>query len=176
MFQYRGEWHDLRGSHRIATGIYDAAMKIIVECGGHLFFHGIDTVRLRARYHNPLSAHVISLQSVLEAVHAYADSIGDRVTVIADEVPDQAAYEARIAQLKMIGTLGHKNAFLGTIELPFRWEDSRRHRNLQAIDMATFIYRRHDAHRETRPATAHAVERIKRTIMKATLHEHVWLP
>lgn len=177
MFHYCEDWAALRGKAKVSVGIYRAAMRIIDECEGKLFFHGLDVNRQILRYGaNAYPAHIVALQYVLEEVNKYARSIGETVTVIADQVPDQKAHEARINRFQRVGTMGYKRSYLETIQMPFAWEDSRSHRNLQAVDMATFIYRRYDSHRETSEMVREAVLKIWKTILGATRHHRVWIP
>jgi hypothetical protein len=177
MFHYEGAWHSLTGKHRVSAGIYRAAMQAVHDAGGKFFFHGLDTVRQAQRYgRNAYPPHIVALQFVLEAVHNYASGLGEEVTVIADRVPDQRAHEARIAQFQKIGSIGYRSSKLESIRMPFQWEDSRLHRNLQAVDMATFVFRRYDSHRETAETARAAVERIMTIIRRSTVHSWVWIP
>ncbi|AGW41970.1 cardiolipin synthase [Leifsonia xyli subsp. cynodontis DSM 46306] len=112
----------------------------------------------------------MALQFALERVHAYATRNGERVRVIADRVPDQLAHEARIARYQQMGTMGYRRTFLESIEMPFQWEDSRMHRNLQAVDMATFLFRRWDSHHESNTFQQESIQRLWNTMRRSTKH------
>lgn len=134
--------------------LYNAALKVIASSNGLLFFHGVDTAKLRLAYQKPHDPHIIALQYVLERAQEYAVKHDVRINVIADQVHDQYHHEQRIKLFQQVGTMGYKRSKLERINLPFDWSDSRSHRNLQAIDLAVFIHRRKFAHVETNQLSA----------------------
>jgi hypothetical protein len=176
LFHMEDDWICLKEKARVAVGAYNAALKSITNSGGKLFFRGIDTVKQRQTYLDPWPPHLVALQYVLEEVHKYAVSQNKRVKVIADQVQDQHHHERRIEIFQRVGTMGYKSSKLDSIDLPFEWSDSRNHRNLQAIDMATFLYRRKFAHIETNELTREAVNRLYKTMQPAVITGWLWVP
>jgi hypothetical protein len=177
MFHYQEAWACLKGKHRVAVGVYNAALKVINDAGGELFFHGLDTVRQVQRYGRyAYPPHVVALQFALERIHEHARRRGEQVRVTADRVPDQMAHEARIARYQQVGTMGYRRSFLDSIEMPFQWEDSRLHRNLQAVDMATFLFRRWDSHQETNKFQQESMQKLWNTMRRSTRHYNTWRP
>jgi hypothetical protein len=176
LFHGRDDWTALKGKPKVAIGVYRAALRAIHESGGHLFFHGLDTVRQRAKYINPYPPHVVALQFALEEVHTFAAKQGRRVRVFADQVPDQEHHEARISGYQKVGSIGYKKSFLESIDFPFEWCDSRQHRNLQAVDMATFICRRSSTHEETSALGKRAMDQCVNEMQPAVRHWRTWTP
>lgn len=78
------------------------------------------------------------------SVNFYAESEGiQNIQIVADKVSDPAAHEGMLERYKLLGaTEGYMNSDFAHIDFPFRWEDSRQHFGLQAIDTALFILNR----------------------------------
>lgn len=176
LFQMQDDWSALRNKPNTAASLYNAALKVIASSNGLLFFHGVDTAKLRLAYQKPHDPHIIALQYVLERVQEYAVKHDVRINVIADQVHDQYHHEQRIKLFQQVGTMGYKRSKLERINLPFDWSDSRSHRNLQAIDLAVFIHRRKFAHVETNQLSAQAVAKLNSTIDPIIKHQQLWVP
>lgn len=178
LFQRDGDWKCLREKVSVAYGMYRNAVSKIAMSEGKWFIGGVRRIdRLADRYEDPWPPHQIALQYALEKVHEYAHKVGERVTVIADRVPDQDHHEARIKAFKVGGkTPGWRASTLASLDLPFEWADSRDHRGLQAADMLTYIYLRKrfdaDEHARSRVETERIAE-IARPILAG---QHVWTP
>ncbi|MFF2632903.1 DUF3800 domain-containing protein [Microbacterium sp. NPDC058021] len=179
LFQRSEEWSCLRNKQAVAFALYRRAIAQIANVGGAWFIGGVSRVdRLAKRYVDPWPPHEISLQYALELVDQYAAERGSRVTIIADQVPDQAHHEARVQQWQDVGrTPGWKALALDRIERPFDWVDSREHRPLQASDMLTYIYlRKRYGFASAHPRTVAEVERIRNLAIPCLKGQHVWTP
>ncbi|MCX6501975.1 MAG: DUF3800 domain-containing protein [Microbacterium sp.] len=177
LFQRSEEWKCLRQKTDVAFAVYRRALHHVAQAQGAWFVGGVRRIdRLEGRYVEPWPPHQIALQYTLEMVDEYADALDQQVTVIADQVQDQAHHEARMRQFHANGgTPGWKPRTLSRITFPIDWVDSRTHRCLQASDMLTFLYlrKRFVPNNERLAHQAAKMSDIVRPILRG---EHVWTP
>lgn len=178
LFQRSREWACLRQTPQVAFSIYRAAVGKICASGGVWIVGGVRRIdRLAQRYTNPTPPHEIALQYALERVHDYASSQDEKVVITADQVPDAAHHQARINQFQARGrTPGYNPRDLSTILPDFRWEDSRAHRALQAVDMLTYVYLRKRFVQNAHPRPTREVAKLS-DLARPFLHSYyVWTP
>lgn len=143
----KNAWSPLRGKARAALSIYRRALaEIAAVPGARAFVEGVDIPRLNTRYSYPQAPHQIALRHLLERLNEYASRVGDRVVVIADEVPDQQAHAMRMASYQSLTTGGYKPSTLARIEFPITFGKSAESPGIQCADMIVYLYRRVDAH------------------------------
>jgi len=157
---------------RARVRIYQEWMKELASLPAKMVVRGVDIPRLHARYKYPDPPHQITLQHTLEAVNRYAQQQGKQVRVVADVVPGQVAHAEDMVRYQRTGTPGYKSSRLPAVVPPLVFEDSKLFPGLQAADAIAYIYRRLDAHAETDPRVAAAVERLWATLQP--LHLEVW--
>ncbi|MFN4000969.1 DUF3800 domain-containing protein [Microcella sp.] len=142
----KNDWSLLRGKTRAAISIYRNALAEIASVpGARAFVEGVDIPRLNARYRYPQAPHQIALRHLLEKLNDYASRVGDRVLVIADEVPDQQAHAMRMASYQSLTTGGYKPSKLSRIEFPITFGKSAESPGIQCADMIVYLHRRIDA-------------------------------
>jgi hypothetical protein len=113
LFQQSDEWTCVRGHEDLAYSIYRKAMARIVGSGARIFIRGIDgTDRLQGRYIHADHPQTTGLAHLLERLNDYAARRGTRISVIADQVPDQVQHEQRMAEYQLIGTPGYRRSML----------------------------------------------------------------
>lgn len=176
LFQRTGEWDFLRGKPQAAHSIYRGALHAIAQSGVRIFIRGVRTDRLLARYSSPHPPHAVVMQHLLERLNDYASAQGERLTIVADEVEDQAHHEARMRQFQEAGTPGWRSSKLECVQMPFRWAASHKERGLQAADLVAFLYHRRRFHQETDLRVAAALQRVRDEIYPSFEHEWVWNP
>lgn len=143
----KGDWAPLRGKARASTAVYRRALtEIAAVSGARAFVEGVDIPRLHARYSYPQPPHQIALRHLLEKLNGYAARVGDRIVVIADEVPDQQAHAMRMASYQTMTTGGYKPSKLARIDFPITFGRSAESPGLQCADLIVYLYRRLDAH------------------------------
>jgi len=143
-------WKPLRGKHRSAIAIYRRALQELATLpGARVFIDGVDVVRLNARYSYPEPPQRVTLRYLLEAIDRYAVRFGERVVLIADEVPDQVDQGKRAADYQQAGTGGYRSSNLTAMEMPITFGSSAESPGLQAADLVVYLFRRLDAHIET---------------------------
>jgi hypothetical protein len=175
LFQRTGAWRGIAGKPKLAFSIYGRALSQVTNTGAKFILRGVDRVdRLPARYSTPQPPHAIALQHLLERLDIYANRQGERITVIADQVPDQAHHEARMRGYQLEGTPGYRRSLLSLIEMPIQWEDSAHHRGLQAVDLMTYIYRRKVFQVETHARLTGEVARLADAMRPALEYHNVW--
>jgi len=175
LFQQTEQWGSIHGKQDVAYAIYRRAASKIVATGGRIFLRGVDRIqRLETRYVRPDSPHTIALGHLLERVNDYATQQGERVRIIADQVPEQAQHEERMRVYQPIGTPGYRPSNLDRIDMPFTWASSAEHTGLQAIDLALYIYRRKMFHADSSVARAFEVKRIRDVIYPAFHYHNMW--
>lgn len=145
----KNDWSPLRGKTRAAISIYRRALAEIASVpGARAFVEGVDIPRLNARYRYPQAPHQIALRHLLEKVNDYASRVGDRVLIIADEVPDQQAHAMRMASYQSLTTGGYKPSKLSRIEFPITFGKSAESPGIQCADMIVYLHRRIDANEQ----------------------------
>lgn len=142
----KGDWSPLRGKTRAALSIYRQALTQIAGIrDARAFVEGVDVARLNARYSYPQPPHQIALRHLLEKLNTHAAAVGDRVVVIADEVPDQQAHAMRMASYQTLTTGGYKPSRLARIDFPITFGKSAESPGLQCADLIVYLHRRIDA-------------------------------
>lgn len=172
MMTGRDGWEPVKGKARAAIAIYEYALRRIAELPVRMVIRGLDVERLNARYRYPYPPHRITLAHALEVVDDYAERRREMVTVIADEVQDQAEHIAQAARYQLTGTGGYLSRRLLQIEMPILFESSATSPGIQCADLIAYLYRRLDAHTETNPHALAAVERMWSTLQP--IRHHVW--
>ncbi|KQQ52096.1 DUF3800 domain-containing protein [Plantibacter sp. Leaf314] len=147
-------WEALGKNTRAKLAIYRDVLRRIAALPVKMVIRGVDVNRLNQRYRYPYPPHRITLAHALEAIDEYAESVGDVVTVIADEIQGQAVHIAQAARYQSTGTGGYLSRKLLQIQMPIVFGVSAQSPGVQCAD----LYRRLDAHQETRPQTRRAVE------------------
>jgi hypothetical protein len=177
MMSGRGAWKPVRRAPRAALAIYRYALEQVVAVpGAKMFIEGVDIPRLNARYNYPEHPHRVALRHLLEAVDRFALVHDEDVIVIADELPDQVAHGARATLYQTIGTGGFQPSKLTTLQMPIKFGSSAQSPGLQASDLIVYLYRRKDAHIETYPRAAAAVEMLWTLLRPIWAHVRRWDP
>jgi hypothetical protein len=175
IFQATSEWRKLREKPDHRVFVYRQVLRALEMIGGTYLFQGIDTQLHRAQYgeraHHP---HQLSLQYLLERVNRIGLDSNRVITLIADKVPDQASHEAQMRRFQVEGTPGWNRSQYSRIGFPIVWRDSKEMRSLQAIDMATYMVRRHREHEEKHAKRAREVMNLYTLIMNQTSYIEVW--
>lgn len=171
-----GAWKPLRGQHRAAVAIYRRALSNIAALPTSITIRGVDVVRLNARYSYPEPPYHVTLQHLLERLDEQARRRRQKLTVIADEIQDQAQHVARAMRYQVTGTRGYRSSTLDAIEMPIEYGRSHESPGIQAADLVTYLYRRKDAHTETSPQAAAAVESLWRIIAQKCRNATRWDP
>ncbi|KQY98636.1 DUF3800 domain-containing protein [Microbacterium sp. MEC084] len=172
----RSGWEPVRGKTRAALAIYRDALTRMARLPATLIIRGVDIPRLHARYRYPQRPHELTLRHLLERIDDLARSRGDVVTVIADEIQDQADHIARAAWYQQNGTGGSRSSRLAQIQMPIVFGSSAESPGIQLADLAVYLYRRLDAHTETHPRTAREVERLWKLLQPICRHASRWDP
>lgn len=176
LFQRVGIWKCFRDMPAAAHATYRSALAQVAASGARVFVRGVREDRLLKRYSDPLPPHSVALQHLLERINDYALSVGERVTVTADEVQDSAHHDERVASWAAWGTPGFKPSKLTEIDLPILWQPSHEDRCLQAADLASYIYLRKRFHPTTDSRLAQAVQQARDAIYPAMEHDWIWIP
>jgi len=154
-------WKAIRGNPRSAIMIYKRALSVLASVpGAKMFIEGVDVARLNARYSYPEPPHRVTLRYLLECVDRYATKHAQEVTVVADEVQDQAAHALRAAAYQLDSTGGYRPSMLASVQMPITFAQSDQVPGLQAADLLVYLYRRLDAHVETNSRARAAVEQM----------------
>lgn len=177
LFQRSEDWRCLSERPKAAFATYRHALERIQVSGARVFIRGVRPQRLVARYGaRARPPHEVVLTHLLERVNDYARARGEQVTIVADEVNDQAHHEARMAAFQTIGTPGYRTSKLDQIVMPFQWQSSAEHRCLQAADLVTFVYLRKRFWKEKHVRVAAQVQKLRDAIAPAIEHDWIWVP
>lgn len=169
-------WQPIKGQTRAAIAIYADVLRRLAGLPLKLIVRGVDIGRLNARYRYPEPPHQVTLRHLLEQVNDYAWHAQDVVTVIADEIADQADHAIRAERYQTTGTGGFRSSKLQQIEMPIVFGPSHQSPGIQAVDLAVYLFRRLDAHTEKTARTAAKVTELWRTLDPLKHHIKRWDP
>ena len=165
-------WEPIKGQTRSSIAIYKDVLRRMGSLPVKLIIRGVDIPRLNARYRYPQAPHEVTLRHLLEQIDKFAEEVGDVVTVIADEVQGQAQHVARAMNYQEDGTGGYQPRHLRQIQMPIVFGASHESPGVQLADLAAYLYRRLDAHKETHTRTAIQVQEMWASL--AGIRHHVW--
>jgi hypothetical protein len=173
IFQGKEDWSGMAPRARIA--IYDQAMQAIARHDVEIYIRGVHRARLVARYAQPLPAHDVALQHLLERID---ESATEPVLVIADEVHehDRTRHRINLREFRRSGTPGYRSSRLTKIVDALHYTDSRHSRLIQAIDLVTFLYVRRQCVSESDPRAKRANDLLWSRVQGRVRTASGWTP
>jgi hypothetical protein len=153
-------WDVLQGKHRASISVYRFGLRQLAALRAKVIVRGVNVAGLRQRYRVARPPHAVALSHTLEDVNAYAGALGERVVVIADNLPDQVDHARRVERYQLVGTGGYRSSLLEHIESPIVFGSSAESPGLQAADLLVYLYRRKDSHIESRALVTKTVEEL----------------
>jgi hypothetical protein len=174
----KGDWSPLRGKHREAAGIYQAALSAAQQAEVKYVFRGLDIGRLNARYRYPEQPHALVFSHLLERIDDYASGFAgnEKVLVTADQIATQADHQRQFEGYQLAGTRGYRSSRLSNIANPITFASSKRTEGLQAVDLAAYLHRRRSARSESNVRAQRSMDRLSSIIKTGTVHEKTWTP
>jgi hypothetical protein len=127
---------------RQQINVYERALKLIGSSGARLVFRGMNVAAQIERYSNPHPPHDVVLGHLLESIDQVAGAEGHRVVVVADEVHAEERHRTNFRNYRRVGTPGYQSSKLSNVIDTIHFGPSEHSRLLQAVDLATFVYRR----------------------------------
>ncbi|MCK0116283.1 DUF3800 domain-containing protein [Isoptericola sp. S6320L] len=174
LFHGKGDWAKLAMRQQI--NVYDRALRIIGGSGAKILFRGMDVKAQIARYVDPFPPHDITLGHLLESINEACRADNEYAVVVADEVHAQDRHRTNFRDYRRTGTPGYQSSTLPNVIDTIHFGPSAHSRLLQAIDLATFVYRRRCTVRETNPKARVALDRMWGHIEPAVRVQWVWRP
>lgn len=172
----RDGWEAVRGKARAAIAIYTDVITRIAGLPVRLIVEGVDIKRLNARYRYPQPPHAVALRHLLEQIDLFAESKGDVVTVIADEVQNHTQHVADAMRYQVDGTGGFRPRTLRQIQMPIYFGSSEDSPGVQCADLTVYLFRRLDAHTERHERTARQVQAMWDALRPIRHHVRRWDP
>jgi len=174
LFQGKGDWEHLAMRQQI--NVYDRALRIIGSSGAHLVFRGMNVAAQLERYSNPYPPHDVVLGHLLESINHVGSRESRKVVVVADEVHAQERHRTNFRSYRREGTPGYQSSKLPQVIDTIHFGPSEHSRLLQAIDLATFIYRRRCTVTETNPKAQATLGRLWAHIETSVRVSWIWQP
>jgi len=168
-------WESLEKNFRAKAAIYRDVLQRIAQTKGRLFIQGVDTIRLNTRYSYPDSPHTVTLRHLLENIDGHADGRSKSVRVICDHLDDSNSHLRDFDTYKQFSTRGYKPSALERIS-DMSFEDSKSSPGIQIADLCVYLYRRLDAHKESSPKTAKAVQELWQILRPIVVTTRLWIP
>lgn len=177
IFQGEGEWSFLKKRQRQRILVYTLVLKALANSGCTVWISGVETLGLRRKYGDwAYHPHEVALHNLLDSIDTRHNPQNAQIQVIADNVSEKALREARMANFKANGTMGHGNQSLRRIKMPFTWLESANHSGLQAVDMALYIFQRHHSKADKDARAARAVSELMEILKPIIRRERLWMP
>lgn len=177
IFQGEREWISLKKRQRHRIFVYKMVLDAIAKSGCSIWFSGVDTEGLIRKYGDrAFHPHEVALHNLLDTLDDRYQPTSARIQVIADNLPEKALREARMAAFKASGTMGFGNKSLKRITMPFTWMESAGHAGLQAADMALYIFQRYRSGIDQDPRARKAVEDLIEILRPIVRRERMWTP
>ncbi|WP_273652983.1 DUF3800 domain-containing protein [Cellulomonas fimi] len=174
MFQGHGVWRDLKPWERI--DVYGQALDAIAFRADALIFEAIYRPEFQRIYAGRgYNEHEAALMYTLERIHERAVSKQQACYVFADECRFAASVVRSLLHFQQFGTWGYRKKNLDRI-LKIEFVDSSKYRQIQAVDLVTYLKTRIDSDRDAqRPRVARANERLWKKVDGIVTRDRVWL-
>lgn len=176
MFQGKEAWRALEPRQRI--DVYSSALDAIAWRGEAFIFESVDRARFQQRYaaQPKLNEHEAALMYTLERIQEYAVAQRQAVYVFADDCRFAASVTRSLERFKLEGTWGYRRSKLDRI-LSIEFVDSAKNRQIQAIDLVTYLKHRIASGRDDgKPKVARANERLWGKVSDKVIRDRLWVP
>lgn len=174
MFQGHGPWRALKPWERI--DVYGQALDAIAFRADAVIFEAIYRPEFERIYAGRgYNEHEAALMYTLERIHERAVSKQQACYVFADNCRFAASVVRSLVHFQESGTWGYRKKTLDRI-LKIEFVDSEKYRQIQAVDLVTYLKTRIDSGRDDkRPQVARANERLWKKIDGIVTRDRVWL-
>jgi len=174
MFQGHGPWRELKPWERI--DVYGQALDAVAFRADAVIFEAIYQPEFQRIYDGRgYNEHEAALMFTLERIHERAVAKKQECYVFADECRFAASVVRSLVHFQQHGTWGYRKKTLDRI-LKIEFVDSSKYRQIQAIDLVTYLKQRIDGGRDdNRPRVARANERLWKKVDGIVTRDRVWL-
>lgn len=173
----KGDWQGLASRIRVRIGVYNKALQAIANHDVAVIVRSVDTVGLDERHpHGHDHPHAIVLTHLIERVDEYAEAVGERALLIADEVDDQDIYRRDLWNYQRSATWGYRSRQITRIVDTIHFAPSKASRLVQAADLIAYLARRITTHVETDPRARQANRVLWVRIEPQIVHKGCWWP
>ncbi|MEG3614330.1 DUF3800 domain-containing protein [Isoptericola haloaureus] len=128
------------------------------------------------RYVDPHPPHDVVLGHLLESINDVAHANDQKAVVVADEVHAAERHRTNFRHYRRSGTPGYQSSRLPQVIDTIHFGPSEHSRLLQAVDLATFIYRRRCTVRETNDRARKTLDTTWRHVGGAVSRSWIWRP
>lgn len=162
IFQAKGPWRSLRPWERIQ--VYTWALHAIAFRANAIIFEAVHRAEFARIYAGRgFNEHEAALTYTLERIHERAKANDQACYVFADDCRFAASVVRSLEEFRQSGTWGYKSTQLDRI-LSIEFVDSAKYRQIQAIDLVTYLKQRIDSGRDAdRPKVDRANRRLCRS-------------
>ncbi len=175
MFQGKEEWRALAPRQRIA--VYGWALDAIAFRASMFIFEGIERRSFEAAYKSRgYNEHEAALMYTLERIQEKAKVANQAAYVFADDCRFAASVVRSLQQFKRTGTWGYRSTNLDRI-LKIEFVDSEKYRQIQAIDLVTYLKQRIASERDAhRPKVHRANLELWERVSSLVVRDRLWAP
>lgn len=176
MYQGKGEWSRLQPRERIA--VYGWALEAIAFHADAFLFEAVDREAFRLQNAGPHdNEHEAALQRTLEVIQHRAVERRQAAFVYADQCRFAASVVRSLEQSKRRDAVKGTGGVLFDRILHIEFVDSAANRQIQAIDLVTYLKQRIASGRDAgRPKSLRANLKLWERVAKKVAHDVMWPP
>lgn len=176
MFHGGKGWEGLKDRPRARIAVYGQALDVVSRFAEAVIIRGVHRPRYRQRYTRPdWNEHEAALMFVMEKLDLYAQKEGQPMFIFADECRFAASVRRSMEGFKTRGTWGYRGRVLRHIE-SIEFVDSAEYRQIQAIDLVTYMKHRRASGRDTNAKAVAANDRLWAKIAPRVTVDYDWRP
>ncbi len=150
LWQGRGIWGDEPFGERLRYSIIANLMNVVLQKQPLIHIQSIDSNKLNQRYSLPKPPYELGFKFLLEQIDRQFESLNSYGLIISDNlgsISEHRKQRDKLAEYKRFGTRGNYPRRLNQIVDTIYYSDSKDSRLIQAIDVITYLIRRHEMSR-----------------------------
>jgi hypothetical protein len=177
MFHGGGAWEVLKSRPRARISVYGQALDVVARHAEAIVIRGVYRPRFKQRYANrpDWNEHEAALMFVIENLDGYAAREKQPMYLFADECRFAASVRRSLETFKSSGTWGYRSRVISHVQ-SIQFVDSATYRQIQAIDLVSFLNHRRASRRDTNPKAIAANENLWARISDRVIIDRDWRP
>lgn len=177
MFHGGKGWECLKRGPRARIAIYGQALDVVGRFAETVIIRGVHRPGFQLRYASrpDWNEHEAALMFVMERLDLYARNQRQPMFIFADDCRFAASVRGSLERFKLSGTWGYRGRVLEQIQ-SIEFVDSAAYRQIQAIDLITYIKHRRASGRDQDPRAKAANEKLWEKISHRVHVDYDWYP
>jgi hypothetical protein len=176
LFHGKDDWASLSTMVRARIGVYDSALSAIGASNARIIVRGVYRPGLERRYSYPDHPHTVVLGHLVERVDELAESLGEQVLMIADEVDKPDTHRRGLWWWQKHSTPGWRARQLTQVVDTLHFAPSNASRLLQGVDLVAFLKCRMDSLADKDTRAIETNRKLWAQVGHCLHHQQCWYP